>query len=74
MGEWGGGRGRTEDPLRMGRDGDKPGAPVCSGPKQEEGTDKGGGGALFWVGRGRREGCGTHRERERVRGGPSSVT
>jgi len=42
-------------------DWDKPGAPVCSGPKQEEGPNRGGAGEVFWVGRGRGDGCGSQR-------------
>lgn len=53
-GEGGCGKGQTEDPLRMGRDGDKPGAPVCTGPKQEEGTDMGRGRSSVLGGQGKR--------------------
>ena len=49
----------------MGGDEDEPGAPLCTGPKQEEGTDIGRGWSSVLGGRGRGDGCGAQRGREK---------
>lgn len=56
-------RGQTEDPLRMGRTSR---GPLCA-PAQNKRKEPtwGGGGAAFWVGRERWDGCGAQRDREK---------
>lgn len=63
----------------MNQDGDKPGPPVCTGPKQEEGTNMGRGWSSVlggqwkrgWVWSPDRE---FEKEREKVRGVQARVT